>query len=451
MTPLNANNDLFSLIDNWLVEKTGEHLSEPQRLILRAGWQGQRQTYAEIGSAHNYSGRYLQNRVAPELWRLLSDATGDKVTKINCAAVLTQVLQDYAHTQQLGSSPAVSLPLEPTSAAELPDGSVPLGSPFYIDCLPQSARYYHTILHPGALLRIKGPRQMGKTSLLNRILAYAQQADYQTVVLNFQQADREILADLNRLLRWLAATLTQQLKLPLALDEVWSADIGSKMSCTVYLEGYILERLTVPLVLAIDEASELFEYPAVSREFFAMIRTWHEYTKSDVAWQALRLVIAQSTEAYIPLNINQSPFNVGLEAALPPFTLQHLETLMQRHQLALSTAELEQLMTLLGGHPYLVRLALYYLVQGQLTFANLLETATTDAGIFRDHLHYRLWMLQQNLELQATFKTVINTVEPVQVPQLHAFKLNSMGLVNLVKNQVKVSCLLYQNYFQQRL
>ncbi|NEO83638.1 MAG: hypothetical protein F6J87_05165 [Spirulina sp. SIO3F2] len=447
---LTSDNTLFSLIDPWFVEKIGQHLSEPQRLILQACWQAQKQTYDEIASAHNYSGRYLQNRVAPELWRLLSEATGEKVTKMNCSAVLTQVLQAYAQTQNRSMSPALLANLGQT-VNELPDGSVPLDSPLYIDCLPQSARYYQTILHPGALLRVKGPRQMGKTSLLTRIIAYAQQADYQTVVLNFQQADHEILADLNRLLRWLAATATQQLKLPLALDDFWSADIGSKMSCTVYLEGYLIDSLTTPLVLAIDEASELFEYPEVSREFFAMLRTWHEYTKSDAAWHNLRLVISQSTEAYIPLNINQSPFNVGLEAALQPFTLEHLNTLMQRHQLDLSTEQLEQLLRLVGGHPYLVRLAFYHLAQGQLTFANLIETATTDTGIFRDHLHYRLWMLQQNPDLEATFKTVISVSKAVQVPQVHAFKLHSMGLVNLVKNQVEVSCTLYQDYFGQRL
>ena len=43
-------------------------------------------------------------------------------------------------------------------------------------------------------------------------------------------------------------------------------------------------------------------------------------------------------------------------------------------------------------------------------------------------------------------KKVVNASEPVQLEGLLAFKLNSMGLVNLDGNKVKPRCSLYRQY-----
>ena len=159
---------------------------------------------------------------------------------------------------------------------------------------------------------------MGKTSLMNRIIDHAQA--YPSVILNFQQAEHSILSSLDSFLRWICANISHQLKLPSVIDDFWDKDIGSKMSCTLYVEEYILEKIETPIILALEESSELFEYPDIAKEFFSMLRTWHEYAKHHSVWQALRLIIIQSTEAYIALNVNQSPFNVGFEVRLAPLT-----------------------------------------------------------------------------------------------------------------------------------
>ncbi len=59
---------------------------------------------------------------------------------------------------------------------------------------PLEANCYETVLKPGALIRIKAPRQMGKTSLMSRILLHASSAEsgVPTVPLSFQLADAAI-------------------------------------------------------------------------------------------------------------------------------------------------------------------------------------------------------------------------------------------------------------------
>ncbi len=51
----------------------------------------------------------------------------------------------------------------------------------------------------------------------------------------------------------------------------------------------------------------------------------HEQGKNNPDWQRLRLIIVHSKEVYIPLNINQSPFNVGLGIELPEFNLEQVK------------------------------------------------------------------------------------------------------------------------------
>ncbi len=79
-----------------------------------------------------------------------------------------------------------------------PYGQVGLNSPFSVERSPIELECYETIMNPGALIRVKAPRQMGKTSLMSRILNYAQQKGCRRqACLNFQSADEEFLTNLD--------------------------------------------------------------------------------------------------------------------------------------------------------------------------------------------------------------------------------------------------------------
>ncbi|MEL7357911.1 MAG: AAA-like domain-containing protein [Cyanobacteria bacterium J06560_6] len=452
-TQPNLNEAQIKLIDELVYEKTGQSLNDLQRLVLSECWQTSKKTYEEIATENNYSSRYIQQRVAPSLWHLMSEIVGTKVTKSNCRSMLLRCVERTTErlTEKADSHDAIVYRTveQHKFPFELPAESVPLGSPYYIQRKPYEFQCYKLIRQPGALIRIKAPRQMGKTSLMNRIINHAQ--DYKTAVVNFQQTDREIISDLDRLLRWLCANIARQLKLPPMLDDFWDEDIGSKMSCTLYLEEYILEQIDEPIILALEESSELFDYDAVSKDIFTMLRTWHEYTKHNETWENLRLILVQSTENYIPLNVNQSPFNVGFEVPLSPFTREQVSTLAKRSSIEIVPQTSHQLMDLLAGHPYLTRLALHHIARGSVDWESLFALASTDAGIFKEHLHRHLWNLQQHAELCIFFRDVLSQPAPMRVPQEYAFKLHSMGLVTLDGNQVQVSCGLYRQYFTEHL
>ena len=330
---------------------------------------------------------------------------------------------------------------------ELPEGQVNLASAFYIERPPIEARCTQTIAQPGALIRIKAPRQMGKTSLMARILHAAGEQGYHTVSLSLQLADAKVFTDLDQFLRWLCVSVGRRLRLPKRIDDYWDDIFGSKYNCTAYFEEYLLPEITSPLALALDEVDRVFEYPEIASDFFGLLRAWHEEAKNREVWQKLRLIVVHATEVYIPLNTNQSPFNVGLPIELPEFTLDQIKQLAQLHGLHWQDTELEQLRTLVGGHPYLVRLALYHLARQDVSLTQLLQEAPTEAGLFRDHLRGHWWNLQQHPELAESFNRLITADQPISLEPSALFKLYSLGLIRLVRNEAQPRCDLYRQYF----
>jgi hypothetical protein len=207
------------------------------------------------------------------------------------------------------------------------------------------------------------------------------------------------------------------------------------------------------LVLGLDEVDVVFQYPDIATDFFALLRSWHEKGKNEEIWKKLRLVINHSQEVYIPLNISQSPFNVGLPAELPELTRAQTLDLAKRHKLDWSEPETEQIMAMLGGHPYLLRVAMYDMARERMTLEALSKTAPTEGGPYADHLRRHLSNLKEDDKLMDAMKKVISADTPLKVGDTETFKLRSMGLVRFsgTGNTISPLCDLYRIYFKDRL
>ena len=334
---------------------------------------------------------------------------------------------------------------------EEPEGLVPLDSPFYMERLPIETDCYETVVRPGSLIRIKAPRQLGKTSLLVRTLAHAKSQGFETVRLSFQTSDNDTLNDLDEFLQWFCCSVTEELDLEDRLADYWKGARGIVRRCQRYFERYLLTELDKPLVLGLDEVDQVFEHPQIATDFFGMLRVWHEEGKTNPIWRKLQLVIVHSKEVYVPLSINRSPFNVGLPIELRELNEDEIEALITRHQLSLTAHQKQQLVELVGGHPYLLRAALYQLARGRISLTQLLEEAPTEGGLYSDHLRRHLLNLEADQDLLTAFKQVIPAYRPVQIGSTEAFKLHSMGLVRYDGNSVVPLCGLYRQYFQSRL
>lgn len=421
--------------------------------------------YNQIAAKNQYATSYISQDVAPKLWKMLTDALGEKVKKSNFKEALKRHWEQQCGEQKftdkyyLLSSPVMSVNSqqhngkvkEATAVAYLTQTKQSLAVPeLYVERLAIEFLCYETLLQPGSLIRIKAPKLMGKTSMMERVLAKVAKENYRTVNLSLEMADRKThFTNLNKFLRWFCLNLSRELKLPNQLDEYWDEEgMGAKVSCTTYLEEYLLVADDSPLVLYLDDVDVLFPYPEVYEDFFGLLRSWYEKARSRPNWKKLRLVIAHSTDVYIRLNINQSPFNIGLPIELPEFSKEEVQEFAKQYGLSGNSSLVDPLIQLVGGHPYLLQQAFSHLKNyPDVTLERLLAEAVTDAGIYRHHLREYWLSLRQEPTLMSAFKTVINSSKPVRLETISAYQLQSMGLVKLVGNEVEPRCQLYRSYF----
>lgn len=444
-----------------------ETLSYVQEVVFTQSWEGQ--LYPEIAQAVGYHPEYIRD-VGAQLWRSLSYCIGQKVTKKNVRFVLNTLTKEELLTERATSttkppekssfihSQVGDLLSTEATATQLAFPSVGLSvtSSFYVPRPPAEEQAFNELKRPGGLLRIKAPSNTGKTSLLLRALEYARREGALTVLINMQEADTAILEDLGLFLRWLCRNVTQQLNLENKLDDYWDEEIGNKVSCKIYFREYILAQLLVPVVLALDEVDQLFDYPPLVQEFLPMLRVWHEEAAEIVVWQKLRLALVYNTEVYVPLKISQSPFNVGLSVQLPALSMAQTESLVHQYKLpyvdGVGLAQLRRLHTLVAGHPYLIQLALYWLSERKLELPELIEDAPTQSGIYRCHL-LRYWqILDRQEDLKVALREVILAPPAgAEIDSLLAYRLERMGLIRLSGNMAHISSDLYRLYFKNLL
>ena len=337
---------------------------------------------------------------------------------------------------------------------EYPSGPVRLNSPFYIERCNSNMYGRST-----ALRRIKAPRKWGKTSATIRTIEHERQEGFHIVCLNFREFDTDALQNLSIFLQKFCESIIQELnneelQIENNVAEYWqtSSVPNNKAKCRIYIQKYILKVINKPLVIVLDEVDTIFGNSQVDTEFFALIRVFYERSASEEVWQKLKMIILHSQD-YTETSKNKSPFNVGESIELLEFDESQIKKLLQLHGLNWKPEKIKLLMELVGGHPYMVRVALYKIANQEMTFSEFLELAATEAGPFAEDLLYQ-WSNLEKHHLKQEYRKVLATKEAVQIDAQKANILESMGLIKRDKknpNKVECFCKLYRLYFSQYL
>jgi hypothetical protein len=236
-------------------------------------------------------------------------------------------------------------------------------------------------------------------------------------------------------------------------DELWSDHRGAKPNFTSFVEKAILESRAAPVQILFDEVDIIFDFPGSRQNLFSMLRAWHNRRATDPKgrWKNLRLVIAHATDPalWIP-DPSQSPFNVGLPITLDDFDFGRVQELNRLHGDPLnSETEIQQLMDLVGGHPYLLRLALYTLIQGHKSLTELVVTADHESGPFSSHLRHYLSLISRE-ELGISISEILG--QGICSNEMHFQRLWAAGLICAETPQrVEMRCRLYREFFKNRL
>ena len=360
----------------------------------------------------------------------------------NIPEVQTPVLLERCYESQV--LPKVNI------AIEEPEGAVRIGSEFYIQRSPQEAQALKAIALPHALLRLKSPDRMGKSSLLVRVLEEARRLDNRTTWLDLQKCDRKFFENMDRFLQWFCAVIGRDLGVRAKPTDDWDEMFGANGNCEEFFEQYLLnDDDDRPLVIAIENLDRIFLHEAIEVDFCGLLRGWHEQGKHKHAWGKLRLVLAYSMESFSTKDINQSPFNVGTPIDLDEFTPDQVNDLAALH--GLSAAQVEPITALVGGYPYLVRTAFYNLASGVNSLEQIIQSGATDVGLFGKHLISRLAKVEKDAELTKVLRSLVNSPQPIRFDLATTAKLDGMGLILRKETGVIIRNQLYRRYFQSHL
>jgi AAA-like domain/TIR domain len=389
------------------VEQRRRSGSQPAILPVRVGFEG----------ALPYDLGAWLNAINYALWR--SPADDDHLLAALLRAITGQSALPAPVLRGAGLAADVPLPSAHPWAAlvaqhdgrlEAPEGTISPASPFYVSRLAdQEAEEEQQ--RSGYTLTIQAPRQMGKSSLLGRVMLRAQRAGKRVAFVDFQGFGVAQSANPEALYSQFCYSIDAFLKLDVNTAAYWAAQpvhMSMLQKTTNFMEECVLPRCGAGgLLLALDEADTLLDVPTRS-DFFGMLRSWHNKRALQPVWQSFALAQVISTEPHMLIeNLTQSPFNVGANLRLKDFTLMEVEQLHVQHGSPLRADELAQLHRLLSGHPYLTRKALYVLSKRRYTLAELLKEADSDSGPFGDHLRTLVVRLHTRPGLVSAVRSVL--------------------------------------------
>jgi DNA-binding Xre family transcriptional regulator len=346
------------------------------------------------------------------------------------------------------AKPPAPFPPEP------PEGVIPVEANYYISRSPQEETWYSSIEHPSALLRICGPRQFGKSSLARRILDRAHHLGHKTLYCSCRELQDENLTDTTTFLGWFYSNIAFNLGLPQEIQKYKDLiDLGYVGSGNAFLNcfaSYLLPKCPEPITLCIDKLDRLLLNPTVAKDFFTLLRVMHEKTKTDLNWQNFRLILvyaSEDIESLVPLDINQSPFNVGTVINLPEFTPEQIMGLAKTYQLNWTIADIQQLMNIVGGLPFFVHLTIHALATAKISPGDL----TPSHPIYQPYLAKLHQTISHHPHLLTTAQTIAQTPEPISIAASIRNPLQNRGVIKVQSDRATLRCNLFRHYFSQSI
>jgi hypothetical protein len=344
--------------------------------------------------------------------------------------------------------PAPRPEVDPSSLM-LPGGAVDVDSRFYIQREADEA-VFSAIRKPRGLVTVRGPRQTGKTSLIQQAYVNTKKAarPLRSVFVDFQGLAFQDLESQEAVWRAVAVSAAAQLGVQPPMPDSWSSGPGVSYdrNITLFLERNVLASDAGPIVLFLDEVDRVFSTP-LKEDFFPSVRAFFNRGAWDPPWKAVRWVLSTSSEpSFFIQDLTQSPFNVGLRIELDSFTAEQTAEFARRHGLTATDDLIGRIMDFTGGRPYLVHLLLYHMALDPASKDRLFDAESAGGGVFWDHLKHYQRQIQAEAGLCNAFQEIIagNLCEDIRLAE----RLEAAGLVRRNADlSLACACGLYRNHF----
>jgi hypothetical protein len=245
----------------------------------------------------------------------------------------------------------------------------------------------------GSPVVLLGPARSGKTAVLRHVLDAALRDDAaagkqsRAVLVELAAFGPEAQDSYEDFLHELASRVVEGVE----GDDAWTAEAWARpltpaRRLSWLLKHHVLHRVTGRLILAIESADQLPRFN-FWENVLGLLRSWAQESNTP-PWDRLRIAIAVSTEpTLLREEIHRSPFfNAALLVRLDDLGDAQVRELQALYRLPWTDEERALLTGLVGGHPYLLRVAMYEAALHGASVRALVEGAASGGGVYADFL-----------------------------------------------------------------
>ncbi|WP_036479641.1 AAA family ATPase [Myxosarcina sp. GI1] len=355
-------------------------------------------------------------------------------------------------------------------------GSLAMDYPAYV--VRAADRYLYKALKRGEFCYILNSRQMGKSSLMVRMMHHLQHEGVSCGAIDLTRIGSENVS-VESWYKGLAVELWRSFGLlrKVNLKTWWQErkDISAIQRLSQFIEEILLVHVghqnnaTQNIVVFIDEIDSVLGLNFPVSDFFALIRSCYNQRSINREYQRLTFALfGVATPSDLMTDIKTTPFNIGQAIQLEAFKEHEARPLLPGliEKATNPQKVLKEILAWTGGHPFLTQKLCKYISSASVPIPanreaewieNLVRTKTINSWESQDEPEHlktirdRLFNSSQSVRLLELYRQILHRGEIVAVDSAEEKELLLTGLVVKQNGILRVQNRIYKSIFTQSL